>query len=142
MTYASVARSVIAPPTLTVIADSAIAGERRVVLLVRAAPGTETITMQATDTRVLRAAIDGRAIDTSRYRGGVRPWRLSYTAPPDSGLTLALTVPAGSGVSLDITTRSPGIPSLDGIRLPPRAPDVVTSQTGDVTLSHRSVRIP
>jgi hypothetical protein len=128
-------------PTAAVIADSTVAGERHVTLRVRAPSGTETIGMRANDTRVLRAAIDGRAIDPSRYRASVRIWRLDYTAPPDSGVTLALTVPTGSGVSLDLIARARGVPSLPDVRLPPRAADVVTAHSGDVTVVHRTVRI-
>ena len=98
--------------------------------------------MQAVDTRVLRASIDGREIDTTLYRGGAKGWRLSYSAPPPIGIKLGLTVPANSSVSLDLITRSPGVPPLETLNvspLPPRLPDVVTVQTGDVTLVHHRV---
>jgi hypothetical protein len=129
-------------PTATVVSDSTTAGERRVVLRVRAPSGTEMMTMRADSLRVLRASIDGRAIDTSRYRRVTPFWRLGYSAPPDSGVVLALTVPATSTISLDLTARTPGVPSLPDVRLPARVADVVTAQTGDVTLARRTVRIP
>ena len=140
--YYAVPRVAIDPPIVRLVADSASGKERRLVLHVRAAPGTETIGMRANDTRVLRAAIDGREIDTSRYRGGVRQWSLGYAAPPDSGIVLALTVPAGSGVSLDLIARARGLPALGGIGFPNRPPDVVTVQAGDVTVVHSTVRLP
>ena len=145
VTYAAAARVPTAAPVTTAIADSTVGPERRVVLRIVPAPGTETITMQANDTRVLRASIDGREIDPLRYRGGVRSWRLTYSAPPPTGITLGLVVPTGSGVSLELTTRSPGVPPLATLQvppLPPRPPDVVTIQTGDVTVVHWVVRIP
>jgi hypothetical protein len=129
-------------PVATVLADSTIANERRVVLRIRPPSGTETISLRANETRVLRAAIDGRPIDTGRYRGGVRSWRLDYTAPPDTGITLALTVPAGSAVSLDVLARSPGVPPLAGTKPAARPADVVTVQGGDVTVVHRTLYIP
>jgi hypothetical protein len=141
--YTPVSRVSVLPPTATVVSDSTVGAERTVVLrIVAAAQGTETIGIQATDTRVIRASVDGRPIDTSRYRDGVRSWRLQYSAPQPAGMTLALTVPAGSGIALDLLARTPGLPPLQGIQIPPRSPDVVTIQTGDVTLVHRAVRIP
>ena len=98
--------------------------------------------MQANGTRVLRSSVDGRAIDTGRYRGGVRSWRLDYTAPPDSGITLGIVVPAGSPVSLDVLARSPGVPAIAGVTLPTRTADVVTVQTGDVMVVHKTLLIP
>jgi hypothetical protein len=108
-----------------------------------APPATETIDMRALGVSVLRASIDRVPIDTSRYRRG-RPngWALQYSAPPPTGIRLGLTVPAGSRVSLDLLTRTPGVPPLETLHLPPlppRLPDVVTVQTGDITLVHRIV---
>jgi len=140
--YAPVSPVAVEPPTVTTVSDSTADAERRLVLLIKAASGTETITMQANGVRVLRAAVDGRPIDTSRYRRGARFWRLSYSAPPPAGITLALAVPAGSGLTLDLTARSPGLPSVADVTPPSRPPEVVTIQTGDVTLIHREVRIP
>jgi hypothetical protein len=141
--YVATTRLPMDGPLATVVADSTSAGERRLVLRIRTPAGTETFTMQATNgTRVLRASIDGRAIETGRYRRDVRPWRLDYSAPPDSGITLGLTVPAATSVSLDVLGRSPGVPAITGVTLPTRTADVVTAQTGDVTVVHRTLFIP
>ena len=142
VTYTSASRVSAAAPTTSVISDSTVGSERHLVIGIVPGAGTETISMQAVDTRVLRASIDGRAIDTSRYRGGARGWRLAYSGPPPTGIRLGLAVPATSPVSLDLITRSPGVPPLETLHvppLPPRLPDVVTIQTGDVTLVHRRV---
>ena len=136
-----VPRVMVSPPTATVIADSTVGGTRRVTLRIASAPGTETVTMQSNETEILGASIDGRPINTSRYRSRVRPWRLAYSAPPDSGITLLLAVFPGTSVSLDLLARSRGLPALDNVHIPPRRPDVVTIQTGDVTVAHRSVHI-
>jgi len=113
-----------------------------VINVVAPAP-TENIEMRAPNTSVLRASIDGQPIDTTRYpRGIVSGWFLAYSAPPPAGIKLGLTVPAGSRVSLDLLTRAPGVPPFETLHvppLPPRLPDVVTVQTGDVTLVHRTV---
>ena len=138
--YGTGTRLVLGAPLATVIADSTAAGERRLVLRIQPPAGTETISLHANETRVLRSSIDGRAIDTARYRSSVGFWRLDYTAPPDSGITLGLTVPAGSSVSLDLLARSPGIPAAANVQ-PTRTADVVTAQTGDVTVVHRTLFI-
>ena len=141
--YVGTTRLAVEGPLATVVSDSTSAGERQLVLRIRTPSGTETFSMQATNgTRVLRASIDGRAIDTARYRRDVRPWRLDYTAPPDSGIMLGLTVPAATSVSLDVLARSPGVPAITGVTLPTRTADVVTAQTGDVTVVHRTLLIP
>jgi hypothetical protein len=131
------------PPTASVLSDSTSGSERHLVIGVVAPPTTETIDMRALGTPVLRASIDGRPIDTSRYRrGSSNGWALQYSAPPPPGIRLEVTVPAGSRLSLDLLTRTPGVPSLESLHLPPlppRLPDVVTVQTGDVTLVHRTL---
>jgi hypothetical protein len=140
--YMSASRVSPAPPTATVLSDSTSGSERHLMIGVVAPPGTETINLRAVDARVLRASIDGRPIDTSRYRRGASGWSLGYSAPPPSGIKLGLTLPAGSRVSLDLLTRTPGVPRLETLHLPPlppRLPDVVTVQTGDITLVHRTV---
>ena len=66
---------------------------------------------------------------------------VKIVSPPDSGITLLLAVFPGTSVSLDLLARSRGLPALDNVHIPPRRPDVVTIQTGDVTVAHRSVHI-
>jgi hypothetical protein len=142
VSYSGATRLVVESPVAAVVSDSTAAGERQVTLRIRPPSGAETISLRANGTRVLRSSIDGRAIDTARYRGVVRFWRLEYSAPPDSGIVLALTVPAGSSVSLDVLARSRGVPSVPGVQLPTRSADVVTAQTGDVTVVHKTLFIP
>jgi len=131
------------PPTASVLSDSTSGSERHLVIGVVAPAATETIDMRALGTSVLRASVDGQPIDPSRYRrGSSNGWALQYSAPPPTGIRLGLTVPAGSRLSLDLLTRAPGVPPLESLHLPPlppRLPDIVTVQTGDVTLIHRTV---
>ena len=138
--FASTERASIEPPTATVIADSSSASGRELRLRVRAAPGTGAITLQATGAHVVRASVDGRPIDTSRYRSPVRQWRLAYSAPADSGVTLALTLDAPRPFTLELTALAAGLPALAGIQPPQRPPNVVTVHTGDATLIRRSIR--
>jgi hypothetical protein len=89
---------------------------------------------------VLKAEVDGRPIATSRYRAKPASWRLDYSAPPDSGFTVALDLARGE-MTIDLVARSAGLPQLNGVRLPARADDVVTAQRGDYTAVHRTVRL-
>jgi hypothetical protein len=137
---ASAPRASIDPPTATVLSDSTSALTRELRLRVRAAPGTGAIALRASGARVVRASVDDRPIDTSRYRSPVRQWRLDYSAPPDSGFTLALTLDAPHPFVLDLSAHVAGLPTVAGLRPPTRAPNVVTAHTGDATIVRRSIR--
>jgi hypothetical protein len=138
--YASARRADIPAPTSTVVSDSTSGSERSLVVRIVPPPGANTLNLQTNGARVLRATIDGRAIETTRYRGGARGWRLDYNGPPASGITLGLVVPAGNGVSLVLMSRAPGLPP--SVQVPERPDDVVPIQTGDISIVHRVVRIP
>ena len=138
--FASAPRASIEPPTATVLTDSSSASGRELRLRVRAAPGTGSIAMRADGARVVRASVDGRPIDTSRYRSPVRQWRLTYAAPPDSGFTLALTLDAPRPFALELGAQTPGLPAVAGVQPPRRAPNVVSVHTGDATIVRRSIR--
>ena len=103
------------------------------------APGTLNVEMRSVSGTVLAAAVDGRAIDTTRYRRRSPHWTLSYAAPPDSGFTLALTMKRGARIALEISAQSAGIPPLTGLSIPLRPDDVVPVQTGDHTDVYRRV---
>ena len=126
-------------PVATVIADSTTAAGRRLALRVVTAPGTLNVDMRAVSGTVLAAAIDGRAVDTTRYRHRTPRWILSYVAPSDSGFTLALTLPRGGKVTLEIGAQTAGIAPLTGLTVPSRPSDVVPVQSGDQTDVYRRV---
>jgi Peptidase family M28 len=135
-----VARVPLAAPSASMVGDTLVDGTRRVVLHVSAPAGTTGLVMQAKDVRVLASSIDGRDVDTTRYRHPARDWTMEYWAVPETGATVALSVPAGSHIDLDLAARQPGIPRIPGVTIPPRPPYVVPSQTGDVTIVHRQLR--
>src|SRR6266496_2865536 len=85
---------------------------RQLSLRVRASAGTTALGMRVTDAPVIGAAVDGRSIDTNRYRLRTPDWALRYWAPSDSGAILSLSVPAASTPKLEIVARSQGIPTL------------------------------
>jgi hypothetical protein len=129
-------------PAINILSDSTTSDARQLSLRVQGSAGTTALGMRVTDAPVISAAIDGRAIDTTRYRLHTREWTLWYWAPSDSGAQLSLIVPAGSTPKLEILAYSLGIPTLPGITIPPRPANVVPVQSGDVTIVCRRVSIP
>jgi len=93
--------------------------------------------MRARGAKVLASWIDGRVVDTTRYRYHVRDWVMEYWAVPDTGATVAFSIPAGGHIDFDLAARRPGIPIVAGVTIPPRPRYVVPSQTGDVSIVYR-----
>ena len=102
-------------------------GDHCVADAARAAPG------------VLTSSVDGRVVDTTRYRSRARDWVMQYWAVPDTGAIVALSISAGGHIDFDLAARRPGIPP-SGVTIPPRPPYVVPSQTGDVSIVYRQSR--
>jgi hypothetical protein len=105
---------------------------------VRPARGTYSLRLRAVDGLVLSSAVDGRTIDTSRYRSPSPQWTLGYVVPPADGFVLTLVVTRGKPLELDVISRTLGLPSA--ITIPPRPNDVVQIHAGDQTVTHRRVR--
>jgi hypothetical protein len=129
-------------PTINISSDSTISDARQLSLRVQGSARTAALGMRVTDAPVINATVDGRAIDTTRYRVHMREWTLWYWAPLDSGALLSLIVPAGSTPKLEILAYSLGIPTLPGVTIPQRSANVVPFQSGDVTIVCRRVSIP
>jgi hypothetical protein len=110
------------------------------VLRATAPPGTTALVMRARGAQVLTSSIDGRVVDTTRYRYRARDWVMQYWAVPDTGALVTLSVPAGSHIDFDLAARRPGIPPVPGVTIPPRPLHVVPSQTGDVNIVYRHWR--
>jgi hypothetical protein len=127
-------------PTATFIRDTIINDARRVVLRVKAPAGSTSLMMHASGAPVLTASIDGRVVDTTRYRFRAPVWEMEYWAVPDSGAIVALSIPRGQHIDFDLAASRPGLPSIPGLTISARPPEVVPSQTGDVTISYRRSR--
>jgi hypothetical protein len=130
----------LASPNAILVGDTLISGIRRVVLRVNAPAGTTGLVMRARGAKVLASSIDGRVVDTTRYRHQVRDWVMEYWAIPDTGAIVTLSIPAGGHIDFDLAARRPGIPPVPGVTIPPRPPYVVPSQTGDVSIAYRQWR--
>jgi hypothetical protein len=129
-------------PAINILSDSTTSDARQLSLRVQGSAGTTALGMRVTDAPVISAAIDGRAIDTTRYRLHTREWTLWYWAPSDSGALLSLIVPAGLTPKLEVLACSLGIPTLAGVTILPRPANVVPVQSGAVTIVCRRVSIP
>jgi hypothetical protein len=129
-------------PAVNILSESTTNDARQLSLRVQGSSGTTAFGMRVTDSAVIRTAIDGRAINTTRYRLRTQGWTLWYWAPSDSGALLSLVVPAGSTPKLEILAYSLGIPTLPGATILPRPANVVPVQSGDVTIVCRRVSIP
>jgi hypothetical protein len=132
-----VGRAPLDAPNAVFVRDTMINGARRVVLRVTAPRGTTALLMRGSGAPVLTSSIDGRIVDTTRYRFRSRDWIMEYWAVPDSGAIVALSIPAGAKISFELAARRPGIPTIAGVTVPSRPPYVVQSQNGDATIVYR-----
>jgi len=135
-----VQRASLGAPNAALVSDTTIGETRRVELRVTAPAGTTGLVMHARGIKVLSASIDGRVVDTTRYRQRARDWNMEYWAVPDSGALIALSVPTGAHFDFDVAARMPGIPPVPGVTIPERPRYVVPSQTGDVSVVYREWR--
>jgi hypothetical protein len=135
-----VQRMPLSAPNAILVRDTLINGARDVVLRVSAPAGTTALVMRARGVKVLASSIDGRVVDTTRYRHRVRDWVMEYWAVPDTGAIVALSIPADGHIEFDLAARRPGLPLVPGVKIPPRPQYVVPSQTGDVNIVYRQWR--
>ncbi|HEX9127685.1 MAG TPA: M28 family peptidase, partial [Gemmatimonadaceae bacterium] len=110
-----VQRMPLSAPNAILVGDTLINGARDVVLRVTAPAGTTALVMRARGVKVLASSIDGRVVDTTRYRHRVRDWVMEYWAVPDTGAIVALSIPADGHIDFDLAARRPGIPLVPGV---------------------------
>jgi hypothetical protein len=127
-------------PNAMLVRDTLIDGTRRVVFRVNAPAGTTGLVMRARGVKVLASSVDGRAVDTTRYRYHMPDWVMEYWAVPDTGAIVALSIPAGGHIDFDLAARRPGIPPVPGVTIPLRPSYIVPSQAGDVSIVYRQWR--
>lgn len=134
-------RTVADAPAATVVADSLVSDTRRLSVRFTAPRGTLSYTVHGS-AYVRALSVDGRALDSTRYRAVPKALSVPFTAPPDSGFVVVLELPRDSTAELHLTATSPGLPSVPGIEVPARRAGVVPVQNGDVTIRYRRVRLP
>ena len=133
----AVPRVALDAPAVTRLRDTTIQAHRRLVLRVTAPNGATTLILRGSGAPVLSASIDGRIVDTARYRYRTKGWAMDYSAPPDSGVLVALSLPPGQPFTLDVTARRSGLPAIPGLVIPPRPPSIVPANAGDVSMVYR-----
>lgn len=124
-------------PTVALVSDSAAGSERRVGVRVNAARGSTAVTIRVAG-GVTRATIDGRIVDTTRFRRRSPQWVTQYWNVPPEGALFTFDVPAGRPLSVEVAARRPGLPA--SVSVPARPDDVVPSQIGDATVVYRTAR--
>jgi hypothetical protein len=121
-----------------ILADSTSGTTRRLKLRVLAPSGTFLLSMRVAEASVLASAIDGRSVDTTRFRRRPAEWGFNYFAPPDDGLLLDLTLAAGAKPVLELAAQRLGVPTIPGHPIPPRPGEVVPLRWGDLTIVYRA----
>jgi hypothetical protein len=125
-------------PVVSLVSDSTIGAARQLTVRVNAPRGTTALVVRVAGASVRRAAIDGRVVDTTRFRDRSRGWTTEYWNVAPEGALFAFTTDAGAPVTLDVAARRPGLPPT--IQVPARPDSVVASQSGDVSIVYRSTR--
>ena len=123
-------------PTVTLVSDSTLSDVRHVAVRVNAPRGTTCVVVRVSSTAVMRAAIDGRVIDTTRFRRRASQWTTQYWNVPPDGALFSFDIPAGRSLDVEIVARRPGLPAT--LQLPSRPDNVVPSQTGDASVVYRT----
>ena len=125
-------------PTVALVSDSVSGGSRHVAVRVNAPRGTTAIVLRVSGVTVSQASIDGRIVDTTRFRRRQREWSTEYWNVPVEGAVFAFQIPAGEPLTLDLSARRPGLPAA--MRVVARPDSVVASQEGDVSVVYRRAR--
>ena len=124
-------------PSAAIVSDSATAAGREVTFRIAAPRGVTAVVLHASGARVLRTAVDGRVVDTTRFRRRLPEWGMEYWNVPAEGALIALLMPVGSHGALTIAARRPGLPAA--LAVPARPDLVVPSQDGDVSVVYRRI---
>ena len=127
-------------PALTLVSDTAEAGDRVLTLQAAAPTGARMVSIRATDAIVLDTWIAGRRAGGA---GGASPWDrgrwlLEYVNPPSDGIQVQVRVKGQAPVTLVVIGRALGLPDVPGTSFKPRPPSLMPIHGGDATLVRRS----
>lgn len=123
--------------TARVLADTVAESHRHVTFRVSAPPRTLAVRMRSAAT-VAGVAIDGRVVDTTRYRRPSAGFDMTYVAPRPEGFDVTLALPAGDSLPLELVARTAGVPDSASVARR-RHEHATPSQSGDATLVRRRV---
>ena len=117
----TVPRVPLAGPVVTVLHDSVTAAGRALTVHVQSPSGVLGTEVRVPGMRVRAAQVDGRRIETTRFRRAQHDWEFTFSAPPDSGFTLAFTLAPDAGTEMQVTSIAAGLPVMPGVTVPPRS---------------------
>jgi len=125
-------------PIVSAVSDSTSGDARTLAVRVTAPRGTTAMVVRAIGAAVHRASIDGRVVDTSRFRQRSTTWSMEYWNVPPEGVVFQFTVDAGASLTVEVAARRPGLPAP--LTIPARPDSVVASQGGDASGGVRAAR--
>ena len=102
-------------------------------------PHALTTQLHVVGAPVLHAVVDGRAIDTTRFRYAQKEWEFSFSGPPDSGVVYTFTLPRGAHPSIELLSAWAGLPTMPGVTIPARPVGTIPVQQGDIRVVRRRV---
>lgn len=126
-------------PTVSVLSDSTTVDGRVLSLRVLTPPHALTTQLHVVGAKVLRAAVDGRTIDTTRFRYAQKEWEFSFSGPPDSGVVYTFTLPRNAHPSIEMLSAWAGLPTLPGVTVAARPIGTIPVQQGDIRVVRRRV---
>ncbi|MGH9477188.1 MAG: M20/M25/M40 family metallo-hydrolase [Terriglobales bacterium] len=119
-------------PQAHVAADSTRDGLRTLRLHLSSPSGAQQLRLvMAGDALPLAATLNGEPVHldapSARYPADARSWGFTYGGLPASGLDLVLTLRAGQPAAFTLTSARFGLPSIPGLGLHPRPPNVISA---------------
>jgi hypothetical protein len=116
-------------PELSVVSDSTVDGQRRLVLSVRPQRAVRLVYLHIEgEAKVVEANVGGRAIPVSADK----PFSLLFHAPPPEGITVRVTLDSAKPVKARVMDGSDGLDALPGFH--PRPPGVGVDGSHDSEL--------
>jgi hypothetical protein len=118
----------LAPPVLSVVADSSAGGQRTVTLNLKPQRAVRLVFLEPLDAKVASATVDGREVPTDALEN----FQLLFHAPAADGLTVTLVLERTGPVRFRVMDGSDGLESLPGFT--PRPPGVGVEGSHDSEL--------
>lgn len=104
-------------------------------------PHVLTTQVHVVGAKVLRAAVDGRTIDTTRFRYARKAWEASFRGPPDSGVAYTFTRPRDAHPSIEMLSARAGLPTLPVVTIAARPVGTIPVQQRDIRVARRRVTV-
>ncbi|MBX6364946.1 MAG: M28 family peptidase [Gemmatimonadetes bacterium] len=127
----------LAPPTATLVADSAAPPGRVVRIRIASPRRGAALVVRVAGVVVHDASVAGLPLAGTGRRG----WSFTYVNPPPAGFELRLALDGHGPARLHLIDEAAGLPAPRGRPVPPRPPGLAPFQTGDMTIVVRGYRL-